>query len=160
VPEPAQVAPQVSPNGAQPGVFVDPYRAYSFKLLIQNIVEGHFTECRGMGAEVEVIRYREGGTSPVVHHIPGPVRYREVTLCYGLTSSREVWDWFTTAVQGKVQRKNVSILMLDSDGVTEVVRWNLFNAWIASWHGAPLNALSDQLAIECVTLVYDSLQRG
>ena len=29
---------------AQPGDPVDPYRAYNFKLLINNVTDGHFTE--------------------------------------------------------------------------------------------------------------------
>jgi phage tail-like protein len=159
MPEPADTVQQPQ-SGAQPGVFLDPYRAYNFKLAIQDIVEGHFTECSGLGVTVNVIQYREGGTSQVVHHIPGPVDYGEVTLRYGLTQSSEIWDWFMSAVQGRVQRKNISILMLDSDGVAEVMRWDLLNAWPAAWRGAPLDAMSREVAIESVTLVYDSLQRG
>ena len=34
-----------------------------------------------------------------------------------------------SAVHGSVERRNVSILMLDSTGATEVVRWDLTNAW-------------------------------
>jgi phage tail-like protein len=160
MPEPASTPPRTPQSGAQPGVFIDPYRAYNFKLTIQGVVEGHFTECIGLGVNVEVIRYREGGTNEVVHCIPGPVEYGDVTLRYGLTQSRELWDWFMTAVHGKVRRKNISILMLDSDGVAEVMRWDLFNAWPAAWRGAPLDALSREVAIESLTLVYDSLQRG
>jgi len=35
----------VPQSGAQPGVFTDPYRAYNFKLVVQGVTEGHFTEC-------------------------------------------------------------------------------------------------------------------
>ncbi|MCB0182953.1 MAG: phage tail protein, partial [Caldilineaceae bacterium] len=107
----------------------DPYRAYNFKLDINGLTEGHFTECSGLGVKIEPIKYREAGNSQIVRHIPGPVDYAAVTLRYGLTNSRELWDWLMTAVQGKVERKNVSILILDSDGVNEVMRWNLIDAW-------------------------------
>ena len=90
----------------------------------------------------------------------GPVEYADVTMRYGLSSSRELWDWFLTAVQGTVERKNVSILMLDSDGVQEVMRWNLLNAWPAEWRGASLDALSHEAAIESLTLVFESLERA
>src|SRR5438093_13740790 len=85
---------------AQPGVFNDPYRAYNFKLEIQGVTEGHFTECSGMGIKVQTIKYREGGTGQVVHCIPGPVEYGDITLRYGLTASRELWEWFMSAVKG------------------------------------------------------------
>ena len=116
--------------------------------IIQGVTEGHFTECSGLGVKVEAIKYREGGNNQVVRRIPGRVEYADVTLRYGLTTSHELWDWFMTAVQGQVQRKNVSILMLDPDGATEVMRWNLINAWPSEWHGAMLDAMSREVAIE------------
>lgn len=160
MPEPASTAPQTTPPGAQPGVFIDPYRAYNFKLSIQDVVEGHFTECTGLGVDIQVIRYREGGMSNVVHCIPGPVEYGDVTLRYGLSASRELWDWLMAAVQGRVVRKHISILVVDNDGITELVRWDLVDAWPASWRGAPLDAQSREVAIESLTIVYDSLARG
>ena len=83
-----------------------------------------------------------------------------VTLRYGLTSSRELWDWLQSAAQGRVERKNVSILMLDSQGTSEVMRWNLIDAWPSEWHSASLDALSREVAIESMTLVYDTLERA
>ena len=138
----------------------DPYRVYNFKLVIQGVTEGHFTECSGLGIKVEAIQYREAGNSQVVHRIPGHVEYADVTLRYGLTNSSELWDWFKSAVKGQVERKNVSILMLDPDGVTEVMRWDLINAWPSEWHGAPLNAMNQEIAIENLTLVYETLERS
>jgi phage tail-like protein len=152
--------PEAGQTGAHPGAFIDPYRAYNFKLMIQGVTEGHFTACTGLGVKVEVIKYREGGTNQVVHCIPGQVNYADVTLRYGLTSSHEVWDWLMAAMTGKVERKNVSILMLDSSGVTEVMRWDLINAWPTEWHGAALDALNREVAIETLTLVYETLQRA
>lgn len=156
----APTPPQTAPSGAQPGVFVDPYRAYNFKLMIQGVTEGHFTECSGLGIKVQVIKYREGGTNQVIHCIPGPVEYADITLRFGLTASRDLWEWLMTAVQGKVDRKNVSILLLDSDGVAEVMRWDLVNAWIAEWRGSVLNAMQREVAIESLTLVFETLQRA
>lgn len=138
----------------------DPYRAYNFKLDIAGVTEGHFTECTGLGVKVESIRYREAGNNQVVRHVPGPVDYASVTLRYGLTSSRELWEWLMTGVRGRVERKNVSIIMLDSEGSNEVTRWNLTDAWPSEWRGAPLDALNREIAIESLTLVFDSLERA
>jgi len=152
--------PEPAAPAAQTGTQVDPYRAYNFKLEIQGVTEGHFTECSGLGIAVQAIRYREGGTNQVVRRLPGPVEYADVVLRYGLTSSHDLWDWFLTGVKGKVERRNISIVLVDNDGVTEVMRWNLINAWAASWRGAPLDAMAREAAIESVTLVFDSLEKG
>ncbi|MCL4507757.1 MAG: phage tail protein, partial [Chloroflexi bacterium] len=77
-----------------------------------------------------------------------------------LTSSRELYDWFMTAVNGKVVRRNVSILLLDSDSVAEVTRWDLVNAWPKQWRGSVLNGLAREVAIESLTLVYETLERA
>ncbi|MEW5986123.1 MAG: phage tail protein [Chloroflexota bacterium] len=143
-----------------PDTTTDPFRAYNFKLDIAGVTEGHFTECTGLGVKVESIRYREAGNNQVVRHVPGPVDYASVTLRYGLTSSRELWEWLLTGVRGRVERKNVSIIMLDSEGSNEVTRWNLTDAWPSEWRGAPLDALNREIAIESLTLVFDSLERA
>jgi len=144
---------------AQPGNWVDPLRAYNFKLLINGVTEGHFTEVGGLGVQVERISYREGGNNSQVRAIPGRVTYAAVTLRFGLTSSHELWEWLMAAVEGKVHRRHVSIVMLDPSGATEVLRWNLINAWPQEWYGAPLNAMSQELAIESLVLAHEGLHR-
>jgi phage tail-like protein len=142
-----------------PGTFTEPFRAYNFKLMIGGVTEGHFIECSNIGITVQAIKYREGGQSQVTHSLPGQVEYSDVTLSYGLTSSRELWDWFMTAVQGKVERRNVSIIMLDSEGIGPVTQWDLINAWPSEWRGTLLNALTRDAAIERLTLVFERLER-
>jgi phage tail-like protein len=147
-------------NSAMIGNRTDPYRAYNFKLEIMGVTEGHFTECSGIGVKVHAISYREGGTSQVVRRLPGPVEYGDITLRYGLTQSQQLWDWFLGGVKGEVARKNVSIVLVDNDGATEVMRWNLVDCWPTEWRGALLNAMSREVAIESITLVFESLERG
>ena len=157
--EAAQQGPEQS-GAAQTGTWQDPYRAYNFKLEIQGVTEGHFTECSGLGVKVDVISYREGGNSQIIHRLPGPVSYSDATLRYGLTNSRQMWEWLQTAMRGKVERRNISIVLLDNDGTLEVMRWNLNNAWVSEWRGAPLDAAGREVAIESMTLVFETLERG
>jgi phage tail-like protein len=154
------VAPAPAENPSPAGTVVDPYRAYNFKLEVQGVTQGHFTECSGLEIVVPPIKYREGGNNQVIHSVPGPVEYGDVTLRYGLTSSTELWDWFMTAVRGQTERRNVSIILIDSDGSTELMRWNLVNAWPSRWLGPVLNASSREVAIELLTLVFETLERG
>jgi phage tail-like protein len=157
--EAAPTSPAPPESGAAPGVFIDPYRAYNFKLEIRGVTTGHFTECSGLGVRVQAIRYREGGNNQVIHVVPGQVEYDDVTLRYGLTASRELWDWLSSGVQGNVTRQNVSIIMVASNGTDEAMRYDLGNAWISAWRGAPLDALGQQLAIDTITLVFETLER-
>ncbi len=138
---------------------VEPLRTFNFRLEIQGVVEGHFTECSGPEAEVRVVRYREAGAGQVVRHLPGQVEYAEIELRYGLTPSTELWTWFQATVTGAVERRNVSIVMLGNDGVEEVLRWNLLDAWPSRWRGVSMNTLGQEMGIESLTLVFDRLER-
>ncbi len=139
---------------------VDPFRSYNFKLDISGLTEGHFTEVSGLGVKIESISYREAGNKQIVRHLPGQVDFAQVTLRYGLTSSRELWDWLQSAVAGNVVRKNVSIIQLDTKGDGEETRWNLIDAWPTEWKAATLNAAEKTVAIESLTLVFDGLERA
>jgi len=147
-------------ENTQTGGRVDPYRGYNFKLEVQGVVQGHFAECSGIGIKINAYSYREGGNCQVTHRIPGAVEYADLTLRYGLTKSSALWNWFMEIVKGQVNRRNISIVVYDSDCSTEAVRWNLIDAWPSQWNGAPLNALGNEVAIESMTLVFEQIERG
>ncbi len=149
----------VAKPAAQPGNVVDALRAYNFNLIINNVNSGHFVAASGFDVLVDKILYREAGLNQIVRAIPGRVTYSSVTLRYGLTTTTELWDWLMSAVNGQVSRRNVTIAMLDSTGSNTVLRWKLANAWPEQWHGAPLDALSRELAIETLVLAHDGLVR-
>ena len=142
----------------QPGNVVDPYRSYNFKLVVQGVVQGHFTRVDGLGMKIDRILYRAGGEHSTVRMIPGQVEYSVVTVRFGLTDSTELLRWLFAAADGRVERRNVSLAMLDDAGVDEVRRWNLIGAWPCEWYGAPLDALGKELAIETLSLAYDRLE--
>ena len=116
----------------------------------------------GLGFKVPAIKVREGGMNQIVHMLPGPVEYGEVTLSYGLVKadSEALWTWLMSAVTARLVRKNVSIIMLSPAGDAGVVRWDLIDAWPTSWSGAEMDALGREIAVESITLVYESVTRA
>ena len=91
----------------------DPYRSYNFKLEVGGVTQGHFTECSGLSVNIDPITYREGGSQQIIRHLPGPVDYAAVTLKYGVSDSRELWDWLMKTAAGEVDRRNVSFTFVD-----------------------------------------------
>jgi phage tail-like protein len=157
----AQTPPETPPastSAGTPGAWEDPYRRYNFRLEIQGVTAGHFTECRGLGVDVEAYEYQEAGSS-VTHRIPGRTRYQDITLSYGVTVNHDLFDWMMTAVNGNPNRKNVSVLLLDSTGASVVGGYDLIMAWPSGWRGAPLDALGSGIAIESITLVCQEMHR-
>jgi phage tail-like protein len=144
---------------AAPGNVIDPFRAYTFNLLIKNVPAGHFTEVRGLGLRIDRISYREAGLKSIERQVPGQVSFSPVELCNGLTSDVTLWNWLTEVRDGKVRREEVSIAVLDPSGASEMLRWNLSRAWPCEWRGAPLSASSRELAIETLILAHEGIER-
>jgi len=143
------------------GQRVDPYRNFNFLVEISGITQAGFTDCTGFSASNDPIEYREGGNfanSP--HKLPGMTKYTNITLKWGLTDSHELYDWFRDVVNGKVDRRNGSIIVLDIDGKTEKVRWNFFDAWPTKFDHPDFSAKSNEIAIETMELAVERLERA
>jgi len=137
----------------------DPYKSSRFLVEIEGIVQAGFSEASGFGSNVEVVEYREGGDTPTVRKLPGKVSYPDITLKWGITDSRELYEWHRAAVNGQVDRKNGSILLLDDLG-QEKVRWNFFEAWPSKWEGPSFNATGNEVAIDSLTVSCERVERA
>jgi phage tail-like protein len=138
---------------------VDPYKNYRFLVEIDGIVQAGFAECTGFGSNVEVVEYREGGDAATVRKLPGKVSYPDIMLRWGLTDSRDLYDWHLAAVNGQIERKNGSIILLDDTG-QEKVRWNFFDAWPSRWDGPDFNAKGTDVAIDALTVSCERVERA
>jgi phage tail-like protein len=141
------------------GTRVDPYRNFNFLLEIDGITQAGFADCTGFGASTDPIEYREGGENKTVRKLPGLTKFNNVTLKWGLTDSRELYDWYRDIVNGKIQRKNGSIVCLDTEGA-EKVRWNFFSAWPTKWDAPDFSAKANDIAIDSLDLAVEGLERA
>jgi phage tail-like protein len=62
-------------------------------------------------------------------------------------------------MDGVVQRKNGSIVLLDDAGA-EKVRWNFHDAWPTKWTGPSFNATGNEVAIEALEIAHEGLVRA
>lgn len=138
---------------------VDPFKNFRFFVEVDGIVQAGFSECSGFGSTVEAVEYREGGDPANVRKLPGKVTFPDITLKWGVTNSRELYDWHRAAVNGQVERKNGSIILLDDVG-DEQVRWNFFNAWPSKWSGPSLDAKGNDVAVDTLTISCEGLERA
>jgi phage tail-like protein len=136
----------------------DPYKNFSFLVEIDGVASAGFASVTGLAAEVEVAEYREGA-DPLTstRKLPARVRYPNVTLRRGLTASRDLWDWWTTARDGNLQRRDVRITLLD-DARQPVLRWRLREAWLVKWELSELDASKNEVAIETLELAHEGLE--
>jgi phage tail-like protein len=123
-----------------------------------------FAECSGLGGEIEVQTYREGGLNEYEHKLPGATKYGNVTLRSGVADSTYLWDWFEAASTGggPVNRREVSIVMYQQshEGVSqgEAMRWTLHDAYPVRWEGPAFKATDNSVAVHALELAHHGIK--
>ena len=136
----------------------DPYGNYNFLVEIDGITRAAFHEVSGFDSTIDVIEHREGGDNISPRKLPGQTKYSNIVLKWGLAVDTDLVTWHQQAVDGDIQRKNGSIVLLDRRG-QEVARWNFVNAWPSKWTGASLNAEGNDVSIETLELAHEGVRR-
>lgn len=144
---------------AQTGQRVDPYSNFNFLVEIDGITRAAFHEVSGFDSTIDVIEHREGGENTTVRKLPGMTKHSNIVLKWGLADDTDLYNWHRDAVNGKVQRRNGSIVLLDRQG-QERMRWNFVNAWPSKWDGPDFNAEGNDIAIETLELAHEGVSRA
>src|SRR5215208_5937422 len=93
----------------------DPYLGSHFFIEIDGIDHGGFTECAGLQVETEVTEYAEGGNNGYMHKLVGRTKYMNLTLKWGMVDSDALWMWYLDVTRGKIERKDVSVVLYDAE---------------------------------------------
>ena len=137
----------------------DPYGGYNFLVEIDGIARAGFQECSGLDSTQDAGEYREGTDPLTTRKLPGLITYSNITLRRGITDDAELWLWRKTVMGGRVERKNMSIILLD-DAREEKLRWNVKNCWPTKWEGPGFNATSSDVAIETLEIAHEGLDKA
>jgi phage tail-like protein len=127
-----------------------------FYVQIEGLTQAVFTEIGGLQLETDVTEYQEGGWNGFVHRLPGRTRVGTLTLKRGITSSNEFFKWYEQILYGKIEPKNVSVLMFDVAG-NELLRWNFIKAFPIKWTGPQFTADGSAAAVESIELAHEGL---
>ena len=137
----------------------DPFRGYNFKLEIDGISRNGFRECSGLDATSDPITYREGNEKVFSsRQLPGQTKYSNIVLKWGITDDHSLWDWRKKVIDGKTERKNGSIVLMDEAG-EEKLRWNFLAGWPTKWSGPSFNATANEVAIETLEIVHEGVDK-
>ena len=141
------------------GSRTDPYKSYNFLVEIDGITQAGFQEVSGLDASTDNVDYREGADPNHVRKLSGLNKFSPISLKRGITDTDELWKWRQTVMDGKTERKNGSIVLLDDTGA-EKIRWNFSNAWPTKWTGPSFNAATTAVAIETLEIMHEELRRA
>ena len=138
---------------------VDPQTNSSFRIEIDGVIQGFFSEVTIPDSSSDPIEFRNGDDPLSVRKIPGLIKNSNIVLKWGITDSMELFEWYEdTIIKGKMQRKNVSIILLN-ELQDEVARWNFFECWPTKLDAPDLNATGNEIAIETLEIVTERMER-
>ncbi len=142
---------------------IDPYTAYNYRLEIDGVESGGFSECSGLQMETQVYEYKEGGNNRTTLKFPEHTSYGNITLKRGITLSNDLIGWHRDIVDGtfkmnpRTKNPNVAIILRDEKG-EDVRRWNLVRALPVKWTGPDLKANADEIAIESLEIAHEGIE--
>ncbi|HSP71647.1 MAG TPA: phage tail protein [Gaiellaceae bacterium] len=118
-----------------------------------------FSEVSGLTLESEPIEYRSGDDITLtVRKVPGLRKYGNVTLKRGImTSQNGFWEWWNTIQSGTVQRRTVTISLLNEEH-KPVMTWEIQQAWPVKVEGPSLNAKGNEIAIETLEFAHEGMK--
>jgi len=139
-----------------------PLLGFNFAIDVGGTVKGYFTEVAGLGSENEIVEQKVVNDKgiEVVLKIPGRLKWGDITLKRGITSSMDLWDWRRQVEEGKVKdaRKNGSIVMYDRE-LKEAARWDFRNAWPSKISGPTPKSDGNEIGVEELTIVHEFISR-
>src|SRR5437870_5655157 len=95
---------------------LDPYGGFRFRVEILGLQVGGFTQVSGLDREVQVDDFREGGVNDYTHKLAGNTKYTNLTLRRGIADATELWQWHQDVVDGKIERRQVNVVLIDAGG--------------------------------------------
>lgn len=138
----------------------DPFRNMRFRVEIDQITQGYFSEVMIGETTTEPIDYREGIDPTHVRKLPGLTKYGTITLKWGVTDSTELYEWHKKVVGGGIKdaRKHVKIVVIDESGADKA-SFLVSEAWPTKYDPSDLNGKGNEVFIELMELVNEGIER-
>lgn len=130
----------------------DPFSAFRFRIEVEGIIAGGFTDVSGLSIQTEVDSIREGGVNDFEYKLPRGTKYTDITLKRGLIDL-ELYNWYKDVINGIINRKSGAIYLLDHQG-NQVMDWYFFEAYPVKWDVSSFNSTSNTVASETIVLTH------
>ncbi|GAB2786255.1 phage tail protein [Streptomyces sp. NPDC054796] len=128
-----------------------------FKLTIGGNDLGAFHTCTGLGAQVEIEQYAEGGNNGFAWQLPGRITWSNITLSRPVTSdTTKIAQWLDEIVR-RVEPKDGEIVALKPD-LSPIVSWQVLGIVPVRWQGPSFDPANSQAATETLEIAHEGLR--
>ena len=123
---------------------------------------GQFRECSGLDAENEIVEQKEVDANglPVIIKVPGGMKWSNIELKRGVDIDKGLWEWrYQVESEGPdAARTDCTLELCDYDG-SAIATYTITQAWPSKYTGAAMNAGSNEIAVEGITLCHEGFKR-
>jgi phage tail-like protein len=117
--------------------------------LLPLVPNGSFQEARGLGADLEITAYPEGGANSYAHQLPVRHTWSRISLKRGVVREMGLWWWYQQGLSNSLgARRDGASILLTPAGTPA-----------AKWTGPELNAGQSAVAVETLEIAHEGLQQ-
>lgn len=137
-----------------------PIPAFHFRVEIDGMDPIAFQEISGLNISRETITYKDGlSCIQGAKHMPGMVTELKFTMKKGIIKSdNKLYEWINSIRITTVEKKNITISLMDEKGEVPVVTWKVKNAFPVKLDAPTFNATSNEVAVESLELMADDVK--
>ena len=126
---------------------------------VKLFAEGEFQEVKGLGADLEVTAYPEGGVNDYVHQLPVRHSWTRISLRRGLVRNRGLWEWYEAGLTYSLgARRDGSVILMSPDG-KHMMSWAFRGGIAVKWTGPEFNAMQGSVAIEGIEIAHEGVKQ-
>lgn len=113
-----------------------------------------FSSVSGLEQSVEKIEYKDGLGG--LYQMPGQTQSITLTLKRGvMPKNSQLYEWMNSISLNQVEKKDISISLTNETGKELLVTWNVSNAFPTKLMGPSMDATSNEVAFEELSLAAD-----
>lgn len=131
-----------------------------FALEMGSINVGDIQSVSGLSIDIKEVESKEVGSDGklISRFRAGTVAYSELSIKRAFTGDRTLYEWHMKMVAGDGAYEDGSIVLYNLDN-SEAARWNVNKVWPSKWSVSDLDAGSDDVVSEEVTLQIEYMER-
>lgn len=123
---------------------------------------GQFREVSGLDTENEIIEHKEVDAQgrPMIVKVSGNLKWSNIELKRGVDIDKGLYEW-RKMVEDKGPdgaRTDCTLELLDYDG-SAIATYTITQAWPVKYTGVAMNAGSNEVAVEGITLAHEGFKR-
>jgi phage tail-like protein len=123
---------------------------------------GQFREVSGLDSESEIIEQKEVAANghPVIVKVNGNIKWSNIELKRGVDTNKSLYEWRRQVEEEGPDkaRTDCTLELLDYDG-SAIATYAIQQAWPCKYTGVAMNAGSNEIAVESISLAHEGFKQ-